>query len=642
MYKKSLFVICFVICLFSVAAVSAGGVDDNVTASDEIDIQEELSIKADETPDEDLASTDDVIGNDLPLKSNVKTYKDLNNTINGNNDSVIYLQDDYTFNIHIDTNQENQYIDDDYEILRYGIEINRPLTIYGNGHTLSANRSSSTVFKVYSDSVTLYDINFIGGLGIGNGGLLYAKNNLTVINCNFSDSSSNNAGSIYVEGTATISNCIFLNNYAWLHDFGALYASSGNISNCRFVGNYANSYGAVYLGTGSVVNCYFEENRAKTGPSGALYIGRAGKVSNCTFKGNYANNGGAICADGNIVISDSTFIGNYAYEDGGALILIEATVVNCSFVGNYAEYNIGAMSMESGSIINCSFVNNKAVETGSGAVYIETKANIENCNFTDNRAESRGGAISIGSFRNPSGSWSTNIINCIFTNNKATLYGGAIFGGNVKNCIFKGNNAKWGFTTYATKCSPYVNKIVATAISTVYNVDKYLVITLYDNKGNAVKNYKLDIEFNGKVKTYTTNSLGQVKISTANLSPKKYDVFISASENNDKYLLLEKNTRITINKAVPKLTATAKTFYLNDKVKKYVVVMKTNKNKVLKNAKVTINVGGKTYAVKTNAKGQAIFSLNKLAKKGSFKAIIKFAGNGYYNAINKNVYIKVK
>ena len=665
MWKKSLLIICLFICLFSIVGVSAGDADANGTATDEMNIQGELSIHADEIPEEDLSSTDDASGDEMPLKANPKSFTDLNQTINGNNNAEVHLYDDYCYNIDVD----GDYIERGYEkeeffdtLVQYGIVINRPLTIYGHGHTVTGTDGighARGIFKVYSDSVTFYDIIFEKRSGVKKGGAIYAKNNIIVDNCTFSQNRAHKGGGVYVEGTATISNCEFINCVVLSGNSGAVYANNGNISNCRFLGNgiefipYSEPFfaGAVYLGTGSVDNCYFEGNYVPKDTGGALYIGSAGKVSNCTFKGNYANKGGAIFADGDVIISDSKFIDNHADEEdrssgehngcGGALALIGATVVNCSFVGNYA-HNIGAISMENGSIINCSFANNRATEGSSGAIYIETKANIENCNFTNNSAESRGGAIAIGSFNNPSGRWSTNIIKCAFTNNKATLYGGAIFGGTAINCIFKGNTAKWGYATYESKISPYANKIVAAAVSAVYNINNYLEITLKDNKGEAVKNYKLDVVINGKSYVYTTNSLGQVKISTKTWSPKAYQISISTSEKNTHYFTVTKDTQVLVKKAVPKLTASAKTYYLKDKTKKYVAVLKTNTNQVLKNAKVTLNVGGKTYSIKTNAKGQAIFSLNKLNKKGSFKAIIKFAGNGYYTAINKNVYIKVK
>ena len=666
MYKRSLFIICLFICLFSIAGVSAGDVDANVAATDGMDIQGELSIHTDEVLEEDFSSTDDASGDEVPLKANPKTFTDLNETINGNSNSEIHLYDDYCYNIDVD----KDYMEKGYEkesffdtLVQYGIVINRPLTIYGHGHTICGTDGighARGIFKVYSDSVTFHDIIFEKRSGMKIGGAIYAKNNIIVDNCTFSQNQAHKGGGVYVEGTATISNCEFINCTALNGNSGAVYANNGNISNCRFLGNgvkyipYNEPFfaGAVYLGTGSVDNCYFEGNYVQKDTGGALYIGSLGKVSNCTFKGNYANKGGAIYADGDVIISDSKFIDNHADEEdrysgkhngyGGALALNGATVVNCSFTGNYA-HNRGTISIANGSIINCTFANNRATEVGSGAIYIGTNANIENCNFTNNSAERRGGAIAIGSASNPSESWSTKIINCIFTNNMATLNGGAIFGGTAINCSFKGNTAKGGYSTYETKISPYANRIVAAAVSTVYNINKYLEITLKDNKGEAVKNYKLNVVINGKSYVYTTNSLGKVKISTKTWSPKVYQISISTSEKNTHYLTVEtKNTRVLVNKAVPKLTASAKTYYLKDKTKKYVAVLKTNTNQFLKNAKVTVNVGGKTYSIKTNAKGQAIFSLNQLNKKGSFKAVIKFAGNGYYTAINKSVYIRVK
>ena len=80
------------------------------------------------------------------------------------------------------------------------------------------------------------------------------------------------------------------------------------------------------------------------------------------------------------------------------------------------------------------------------------------------------------------------------------------------------------------------------------------------------------------------------------------------------------------------MTAKAKTFKKSAKTKKYAVVLKTNKNKVMKGVWVTLNVNKKTYKVKTNSKGQAIFKLVNLNKKGKFTAVIKYGGNKYYKA----------
>lgn len=62
----------------------------------------------------------------------------------------------------------------------------------------------------------------------------------------------------------------------------------------------------------------------------------------------------------------------------------------------------------------------------------------------------------------------------------------------------------------------------------------------------------------------------------------------------------------------------------------------------MKNVKVTLKVNGKTYKAKTNSRGMATFKITKLKKKGTFKATVKYAGNGYYNSVTKRVKISVK
>ena len=91
------------------------------------------------------------------------------------------------------------------------------------------------------------------------------------------------------------------------------------------------------------------------------------------------------------------------------------------------------------------------------------------------------------------------------------------------------------------------------------------------------------------------------------------------------------------------MTAPKKTFKVKDKTKKYVVTLKTNKNKVYKNQKITVKVNGKTYKATTNQKGQATFKLTILTKKGTFKATVKYSGNSKYKAVTKkNIKITVK
>lgn len=183
-------------------------------------------------------------------------------------------------------------------------------------------------------------------------------------------------------------------------------------------------------------------------------------------------------------------------------------------------------------------------------------------------------------------------------------------------------------------------QIAAAAITTTYNIDKYLVITLKDVNGMPLSGAKLNVNLNG-VKTYNTDKNGQVKISTKGLVPKNYDVKITFNGNTN-CDVSTKDVKVVVKKANVKITAKKKTFKKATKVKKYSITLKNNKNKVMKKVKVTIKVKGKKYTAKTNSKGKATFKIKKLTKKGTYKAKITFAGDKYYNKLTKTVKIKIK
>ncbi len=181
----------------------------------------------------------------------------------------------------------------------------------------------------------------------------------------------------------------------------------------------------------------------------------------------------------------------------------------------------------------------------------------------------------------------------------------------------------------------------ASPIATVYGGSQYLSVTLKGENGKLLSGVKLSVFLDGKEYTWTTDKYGQIKMPINDLIPKKYDAKVIFYGDKD----YEKSTatvKVTVKKATPKLTAKAKTFKKSVKTKKYTVTLKTNQNKVMKNTKVTLKVNGKTYSAKTNAKGQATFKITKLTKKGKFTAVVKFAGNKYYNAKTVKPKITVK
>ena len=183
-------------------------------------------------------------------------------------------------------------------------------------------------------------------------------------------------------------------------------------------------------------------------------------------------------------------------------------------------------------------------------------------------------------------------------------------------------------------------EITADSITATYNINKDLVITLKDAKGNAMAGVQITVDLNG-AKTYTTDKNGQVKVSTNGLIPKAYTAKI-AFNGNTIYSKSTREVKVTVKKATPKLTAKKKTFKRSKKVKKYTVTFKNNVGKAMKKAKLTIKIGKKTYKATVNAKGKATFKIKKLTKKGKYNAVIKYKGDKCYNKVTKKVKITIK
>ena len=180
----------------------------------------------------------------------------------------------------------------------------------------------------------------------------------------------------------------------------------------------------------------------------------------------------------------------------------------------------------------------------------------------------------------------------------------------------------------------------AKAITAIYNVNKNLEITLKDNAGNALRGVKITVNLKG-TKTYTTDKNGKIKVSTKGLVPKGYTAKITFNGNTN-YAKSTKSVKVTIKKATPKLTAKYRTFKKSIKTKKYSVILKTNRNKAMNKVKLIIKINKRTYSAITNNKGIATFKITKLAKTGKYTALVKFAGNKYYNTKSVKVKIAVK
>ena len=217
------------------------------------------------------------------------------------------------------------------------IELNKDLTIDGNGHTIDCKSlENCEAFTSTSGKITLKNLKIINGCNDG-----------------LSPFGDYRGGAIIIKDSAqyTIENCYFENNYA--DDYG----------------------GAIYSADSSklkIIGCTFNHNKADDFSGGAIYSnsGYELEILNSKFTGNNAyDNGGAICAINSLLkIKNSTFDSNRAEGSanpcyGGAIKGKNVEVHSCDFNNNFAENHGGAIYADSVTIDNAvpsSFASNTA------------------------------------------------------------------------------------------------------------------------------------------------------------------------------------------------------------------------------------------------------------------------------------------
>jgi hypothetical protein len=481
----------------------------------------------------------------------------------------------------------------------------------------------------------------------------------------------------------TIINCTFTNGNAVVEG-GALFAKSGNakIMASKFFNNTAVYNAAVYMNgiNSTVTGSYFEHNVANIS-AGA--IGWAKK-----------DNG---------VITDSIFVDNSALDEGGGAIFwnqgLNGKILNCTFENNYAIFNGSAIFLNSDDALvsDCIFANNNVSDLG-GAIFIKRQTGyIKNSRFISNSADV-GGAI--GAFYN------VDIDNCTFSDNMArqqkddvaiyvritgveaknVTYGDTVNivvnvtrkSGNVSvtvndeicsAAIFNGTATvnipdldAGNYTATVTylgdaNCTnperdveivviPQTPAITAKSAGFVINYGGKYSMVLRDKNGNGLAGQKIRFTLAGRyIGSANTDKKGiaTIKLTSKNLKTAKAGnralVMKLVSKN---YKAIDKSVNIKISKEKTKITAKKATFRMAKKVKKYTVLLKNSKNKAIKKAVVTLKVKGKIYKAKTSSKGKATFKITRLAKKGKFTAIIKYAGSKYYNARTVKVKITVR
>ena len=590
------------------------------------------------------------------------TFWDLNQTINKDPSATeIILTHDYKFNPETDYGFYQGFDQLSYDNLIQGINITHKITIDGKNHTIDGANSARIFMIGYSsseglhpvDGVTIKNINFINGWCGQYGGAIggYGEN-LTLTGNTFTNNQ------VYDEGGAicwmgdngNITGNTFTNNSARLGTFvkgGAIswYGNNGTLTGNTFTNNQAeqdtmhSEGGAIYWkgDNGNITGNTFTNNQAKgyMNIGGAISLsGNNGNITGNTFTNNTADEGGAIYLNYyNNVVNYNIFLNN-----GDTLYQIASNYnVSSNWFGNNAT-NYTAKPAISNTIELNDWLFLNATASKDKIELFDTSDIIFKL-FSYNSADQENPVTEIDNKLLPAN-------NLTISATKGTIANDASFGDTLKYKAAELGEASATATFKDIPCTielsntKIITNLTAKSVTATYNENKDLVIILKDSKGNAMEGATVSVDLDG-AKNYTTDKNGEIRISIANLVPKTYTVKISY-EGNDNYFDSSSTAKVTVKKITTAITAKAKTFKYEDKTKKYTITLKNNEGKVMKKAKVTLKVNGKTYTAKTNSKGVATFKLKKLTKKGKYNAVITYAGNKYYKKATKKAKITVK
>ena len=190
-----------------------------------------------------------------------------------------------------------------------------------------------------------------------------------------------------------------------------------------------------------------------------------------------------------------------------------------------------------------------------------------------------------------------------------------------------------------------------TRVSTDFNGGErgdYFYSVLKDGDGNLLVNKSVQVGVNGPIYTVKTDSQGcaAIMINLASANTYTYAlVFSGDGEYNAAPLACSK---LVVTKKPITISASAHTFAASAKTKTVTVTLKTSKNPydgktyLNKGKKVTITVNGKTYSGSIDGNGVAKINIGALIKKGTYNAVINFAGDNTYSSASKTIKITLK
>jgi predicted outer membrane repeat protein len=575
-----------------------------------------------------------------------KTFCDLNRTINDNTDSLIVLDDDYSFNAGTDS------------AFLMGITINREVTIDGNGHTIDGSSNSAKGFATSNFNIIFKNIKFVNLGKTTNydycGGAIYGSSDSIVEaqNCEFIGCQGYQGGALFY---VSADNCTFKDckcAYVYQHGGAAMY--SGIATNCFFENNGESSSNGVMDG-GTAINCTFKNNRGSD--SGALYGGTA---INCTFIGNRAYSGGAIGGD-DWKAFNCTFINNTATY-GGAVYANQYSsgtrrgyAVDCHFENNTASYGGAAYRPV---IVVCTFKGNSATfgEDCYNAQFPEVSMAattvIGNYPYVSLPLDLYyNNASVLPSDYYPDSCYHFKDVEldlAVYNKDQYVRIDHGLSGSSYDFDLESGTysirvsftNSAYSNTistdTYTLIVKGYKTVINATDLEIEYNNTSNLTVTLIaEYYGNSLANKTLTVIFNGNSSYKKTNEKGQISIDIPKLPAETYPVDISFG-GDDVYEPFFKTVYVTVNKIATRLSsANVSAFYNEGKI---LAKLADSNGKPLVDLNVSLHLAHIHGTLKTNKSGEVEFELAGL-DEGNYTAEILFADNSVYD--DSVVYIDV-
>ena len=159
--------------------------------------------------------------------------------------------------------------------------------------------------------------------------------------------------------------------------------------------------------------------------------------------------------------------------------------------------------------------------------------------------------------------------------------------------------------------------------------------TLTDEDGKILANKSAKIGVDGKTYNVKTDAEGKAGLMI-NLATANFYTYALSFLGDDDYKASFAVSRLNVVKKPITITPakTSYSFKSSAKTKTITATLKSNNAYIPTGKEVTVTIAGKTFKTTIGAKGQINLNVGAVTAKGTYKAVIKFAGTGTYAAAN--------